>query len=109
MWICKVSNLNAGNGILARSDLHATLSDLSAAADKLDNFQFVAVLQRYLLPCRARNNVPISLYRDTIRFQLQTFNQLMKTGVRFQFRKLPITPIDGELHWIATFTNSGFP
>jgi hypothetical protein len=28
----------------------------------------------------------------------------LKPGVRVQFRKLTIASIDGELHWVATFT-----
>jgi hypothetical protein len=82
---------------------------LSAATDKLDDFQFVSIFNAHVCPGRTSNDVAVSLYGNPICLQLQSFDQMMKAGVRAQLRELSIAPVDGEIHWIAAFTGSWVP
>ena len=62
--------------LLASEHVDRTMipEELPAAADKLDNFHFVAISQANLGPFRPRNNVAISLDGDAVCLQLHEFD-----------------------------------
>ncbi len=76
---------------------------IEAAADKLDNFQFVAVRKHNPGPTGTRNNVAVAFDGNAVGLQLKQFEEAVELGVRVQLRKFTITPIDCEIHWIAIF------